>query len=455
MRAVGTHFFGTDGIRGEANGDLTAFLALQIGTIVGHHFYKKGQPNEVIIGKDTRRSGYMIEDSLVAGLLSAGMQVRQAGPIPTPGLAMLVLSYGASLGFMITASHNLYGDNGIKIFGPDGYKLPDNLQQDIEQSIGGDLTKFLVPGSEIGRAERIEDAQGRYIEFAKHTLPKHRGGSGNGRFRGLRVAVDCANGASYKVGPRVLYELGADVVPIGISPDGYNINAGVGSTSLDAIKAKVREVRADIGIAFDGDADRLIIVDENSDEVNGDQLLALIAEEWNQDGRLAKQHVAATVMSNLGLDDYLEALGIKVSRTSVGDRYVLEEMRKQELNLGGEQSGHIIMSDYTTTGDGLIAALQVLSMLKAKDKPMSELAHRFEPYPQKRQDIRYKKGTKPLSNPEVEKLIKDGIEKLGKKGLIVRSSGTEPLIRIMAQHQNLALVDEVVGNISAAVERVV
>lgn len=450
--AAGTSYFGTDGIRGPANGKLTPGLALAVGTIVGHMFHRGNDKNLVIIAKDTRRSGYMIENALTAGLLAAGMEVSLVGPLPTPALAMLIASYNADLGIMITASHNAFGDNGIKIFGPDSYKLTDEQERQIEREIHADLSKFLVTGREIGRARRIDDAQGRYAEFAKHTLPRRTS------LGGLRVIVDCANGAAYKVGPDVLRELGAEVFSIGVEPNGFNINENCGSTAPGALQRMVKDTRADIGIAFDGDADRLIVVDERGEVIKGDQILALIAHNWKQTGRLRPDRLVTTVMSNLALDRYLETLGIETLRTKVGDRYVLEKMRQEGINLGGEESGHIIMSDYTTTGDGLISALQLLHVLaesRKEGKRLSEIAHRFEPFPYRTENIRYKRGANPLENEQVKEAVSDGLQKIGEKGLIVRPSGTEPLIRILVQAENPAYVDEVLTNIKLAVEAAV
>ena len=345
------HYFGTDGIRGRANKVITPELALKVGQAAGLVFKNGEHRHRVLIGKDTRLSGYMIETALVAGFTSVGMDVLLTGPIPTPAVGMLARSMRADLGVMISASHNPFDDNGIKLFGPDGFKLSDDVEGKIETLLNSDLSTKLAKSEDLGRAKRIDGVQDRYIEFAKRTLPRALDLSG------LRVVIDCANGAAYKVAPGALWELGADVIAIGVDPDGVNINKECGSTDLAAITHKVREMRADIGIALDGDADRVIIIDERGHVVDGDQLLAVIAESWKEDGRLAKPGVVATVMSNLGLERHLAGLGIELIRTPVGDRYVLEHMRAHGYNVGGEQSGHIILSDYTTTGDGFVAAL--------------------------------------------------------------------------------------------------
>ncbi len=382
-------YFGTDGIRGLANRVITPELALKVGQAAGLIFRSGEHRHRVLIGKDTRLSGYMIENALVAGFTSVGMDVLLTGPIPTPAVGVLARSMRADLGVMISASHNPFDDNGIKLFGPDGYKLSDDVESKIEELIDSDLSKQLAKSADLGRAKRIDGVQDRYIEFAKLTLPKAVS------LEGLRIVIDCANGAAYKVAPGTLWELGADVISIGAEPDGFNINKECGSTDLAALSRKVREMRADIGIALDGDADRVMIVDERGHVVDGDQLLAVIAESWKQDGRLQRPGVVSTVMSNLGLERYLGGLGIELVRTPVGDRYVLEQMRAHGYNIGGEPSGHIILSDYTTTGDGFIAALQVLAVVKRGDRPVSELCHRFEPLPQILKNVRYQTG-KPM-----------------------------------------------------------
>src|SRR6187399_3606008 len=437
-------YFGTDGIRGRANGVITPDLALKVGQAVGLIYQTGEHRHRVLIGKDTRLSGYMIENALTAGFTSVGMDVLLTGPIPTPGVAMLTRSMRADLGVMISASHNPFDDNGIKLFGPDGYKLSDETEEKIEQLIDSDLGKQLAKSADLGRARRIDGVQDRYIEFAKLTLPKAVS------FEGLRVVIDCANGAAYRVAPGALWEMGADVIPIGVDPDGFNINKDCGSTDLRALCAKVREMRADIGIALDGDADRMLIVDERGHVVDGDQLLAVIAESWNADGRLAKRGVVATVMSNLGLERYLGTLGLTLARTAVGDRYVLEHMREHGFNIGGESSGHIILSDYATTGDGLVAALQVLAVVKKQDKPVSQVCHRFEPLPQVLRNVRYKKG-KPLEDAKVQLAIKSAEQKLHGHGrLVIRPSGTEPVIRVMGEGDNKSLVENAVDGIVEA-----
>jgi phosphoglucosamine mutase len=437
-------YFGTDGIRGRANGTITPELALKVGQAAGLVFQNGDHRHRVLIGKDTRLSGYMIETALVAGFTSVGMDVLLTGPMPTPAVAMLTRSMRADLGVMISASHNPYDDNGIKLFGPDGYKLSDEIELKIEQMIDGDLGKKLADSADLGRAKRIDGVQDRYIEFAKRTLPR------NLSLEGLRVVVDCANGAAYQVAPEALWELGAEVIKFGVEPNGFNINKDCGSTEPAALAAKVREVRADIGIALDGDADRLIVVDERGHVVDGDQLMAVIAESWQADGRLAKPGIVATVMSNLGLERYLGGLGIKLARTAVGDRYVLEHMREHGYNVGGEASGHIIMSDYATTGDGLVAALQVLAVVKKQDKPVSKVCHRFEPLPQILRNVRYKKG-KPLEDAKVRSAIKNAEQKLNGQGrLVIRPSGTEPVIRVMGEGDDRALVENVVDGIVEA-----
>jgi phosphoglucosamine mutase len=369
-------YFGADGIGGRTNGIITADLALRVGQAAGLAFRRGDHRHRVVIGKDTRLSGYMIENAMVAGFTSVGMDVLLLGPMPTPAVAMLTRSMRADLGVMISASHNPYDDNGIKLFGPDGHKLSDEVEMEIERLIDSDLTKKLAKSEALGRAKRIEGVPERYIEFAKRTLPR------NLSLEGLRVVVDCANGAAYRVIPEALWELGAEVIAIGVEPDGFNINRDCGSTQPDQLRRKVLELRADIGIALDGDADRVVIVDEHGHLVDGDQLLAVIAETWHKEGRLLKPGIVTTVMSNYGLERHLARCGIKVERVRVGDRYVLEQMREQGYNLGGEPSGHIILSDYTTTGDGFIAALQVLAVVKKSGQPVSVVCHRFEPLPQ-------------------------------------------------------------------------
>jgi phosphoglucosamine mutase len=434
-------YFGTDGIRGLANGVITPELALKVGQASGLVFRRGEHRHRVVIGKDTRLSGYMIETALVAGFTSVGMDVLLLGPMPTPAVAMLTRSMRADLGVMISASHNPYDDNGIKLFGPDGYKLSDEIEQKIETVIDADMTKQLAKSAELGRAKRIDGVHDRYIEFAKRTMPR------NLSLDGLRVVIDCANGAAYRVAPEALWELGADVVSIGVEPDGFNINHDCGSTAPDALSRKVREMRADIGIALDGDADRVVIADERGHLVDGDQLLAVIAESWAEDRLLTKPGIVGTVMSNLGLERHLQSLKLELVRTPVGDRYVLEHMREHGYNVGGEQSGHIILSNYTTTGDGFIAALQLLAVVKKKDKPVSQVCHRFEPLPQVLKNVRYR-GGKPLDHAKVQTAIADAEKRLNGHGrLVIRPSGTEPVIRIMGEGDDKVMVEEAVDGI--------
>src|SRR6266700_2589548 len=436
-------YFGTDGIRGRANGVITPELALKVGQAAGLTFRRGEHRHRVLIGKDTRLSGYMIETALVAGFTSVGMDVLLTGPMPTPAVGMLTRSMRADLGVMISASHNPYDDNGIKLFGPDGYKLSDGIEQQIEALVDTDLTKRLAKSADLGRAKRIDGVHDRYIEFAKRTLPRTMS------FDGLRVVVDCAHGAAYGVVPEALWELGAEVISIGVEPDGFNINRECGSTAPEELIRKVREMRADIGIALDGDADRVIIADERGRIVDGDQLLAVIAQSFKEDGRLAKPIIAATVMSNLGLERYLSGVGITLVRAQVGDRYVLEHMREHGYNVGGEPSGHIILSDYTTTGDGFVAALQVLAVVKKQNEPVSKVCHRFDALPQVLKNVRYKSG-KPLENAKVRSAIRAAEQRLDGHGrLIVRLSGTEPVIRVMGEGNDKALIEEVVDGIIA------
>jgi phosphoglucosamine mutase len=437
-------YFGTDGIRGRANGTITPELALKVGQAAGLVFQNGDHRHRVLIGKDTRLSGYMIETAMVAGFTSVGMDVLLTGPMPTPAVAMLTRSMRADLGVMISASHNPYDDNGIKLFGPDGYKLSDEIEARIEGLVDGDMAKGLAKSAALGRAKRDDGAQARYIEFAKRTLPR------NLSLEGMRVVVDCANGAAYRVAPDALWELGAEVISIGVDPNGFNINKDCGSTEPAALAAKVREVRADIGIALDGDADRVVMVDERGHVVDGDQLMAVIAESWKADGRLAKPSVVATVMSNLGLERYLDSMGLKLIRTAVGDRYVLEAMREHGYNVGGESSGHIILSDYATTGDGLVAALQVLAVVKKQNKPVSQVCHRFEPLPQIMRNVRYSNG-RPLEHAKVRLAIESAQQKLNGQGrLVIRPSGTEPVIRVMGEGDDKALIEDVVEGIVEA-----
>jgi phosphoglucosamine mutase len=442
-------YFGTDGIRGLANGEkLTPELAMKVGMAAGLKFVNGDHRNRVVIGKDTRRSGYMLESALTAGFTAVGMDVYLLGPMPTPAVAMLTRSLRADLGVMISASHNPYEDNGIKLFRHDGYKLSDALESDIETLIDSNMLGSLSTGHDVGRAHRDEAAQTRYIEYAKRTLPK------NVDLTGLRVVLDCANGAAYKVAPTALWELGAEVFTIGVEPDGFNINDKVGSTAPEALIAKVRELRADIGIALDGDADRVIIVDEKGEIVDGDQFMAVIAESWHTRGELKGGGLVATVMSNLGLERYLGGIGLSLERTQVGDRYVLEAMRAKGFNVGGEQSGHIILSDFTTTGDGLIAALQLLAVAKLAGRQVSEVCKRFDKVPQLLQSVRYKDG-KPLEHKLVMQVIQESQARLGTSGrLVIRPSGTETVIRVMAESDDEGLVASVVGEIAATIKKV-
>jgi phosphoglucosamine mutase len=441
-------YFGTDGIRGRANGVITAELALRVGQAAGVMFRRGDHRHRVVIGKDTRLSGYMIETAMVAGFTSVGMDVLLLGPMPTPAVAMLTRSMRADLGVMISASHNLYPDNGIKLFGPDGYKLSDEVESEIEQLIESDLGKKFAKPAALGRAKRIDGVHDRYIEFAKRTLPR------NISLDGLRVVVDCANGAAYRVVPDALWELGAEVFSIGVDPDGFNINKDCGSTEPEALSRKVREMRADIGIALDGDADRVVIADERGHLVDGDQLLAVIAESWQKDGRLAKPMVVSTIMANLGLERHLKGLGIALRRAQVGDRYVLEQMREHGYNVGGEPSGHIILSDYNTTGDGFVAALQLLAVVQKLEQRVSVVCHRFEPLPQVTKNVRYRNG-RPHEDAMVQSAIASATERLNGQGrVIVRPSGTEPVIRVTGEGDDPNLVEEVVDGIVDAVTQV-
>ena len=439
-------YFGTDGIRGFANkSPMTPETAMKVGMAVGVAFKRGTHRNRVVVGKDTRLSGYMIENALVAGFTAAGMDVFQLGPVPTPAVAMLTRSLRADIGVMISASHNPYHDNGIKLFGHDGFKLCDEYETKIEELIDADLSDQLAHSQAIGRAKRVDGIHDRYIEFAKRTLPRSM------NLEGLRVVIDCANGAAYKVAPAALWEMGADVVTIGNEPNGTNINLECGSTHTATLARKVHEVRADIGIALDGDADRVIIVDENSREVDGDQLMAVVAQSWKEQEKLTGEGIVATIMSNLGLERFLDSMKLSLARTPVGDRYVVDHMRKNGFNVGGEQSGHIVLSDYATTGDGLVAALQVLAVVKSWDKPVSQVCKRFDPVPQILQNVRYKGGD-PLGDKAVKEAIMEGQNALSNTGrVVIRASGTEPLIRVMAEGDDRSLVQRVVSDISASV----
>ncbi len=441
--------FGTDGVRGLANTfPMTPEIAMKVGMAAGRIFTRGEHRHRVVIGKDTRLSGYMIESALVAGFTAVGMDVFLFGPLPTPAVAMMTRSLRADLGVMISASHNAYHDNGIKLFGPDGQKLSDEREQEIESLMAKGLEEGLAESGQIGRAKRVDDSQARYIEFAKRTFPR------NAKLEGLRIVIDCANGAAYKVAPAVLWELGAEIVTLGVEPNGFNINLECGSTAPEAMCRKVREVRADFGIALDGDADRVVMADEHGRILDGDQILALIARSWSKNKILKGEGVVGTVMSNAGLDRYLKTLNLKLARASVGDRYVIEEMKKGGFNVGGEQSGHIILSDFATTGDGLISALQVLAVIAQEGKPASEAAHLFEPLPQVLKNVRFKKGS-PLEDARVSARIKDCEAKLNGSGrILVRKSGTEPVIRVMAEGDDERLVRSIVHEIAQAIEEV-
>jgi phosphoglucosamine mutase len=442
---MGRKFFGTDGIRGLTNSKImSAEMAMKVGMAAGAHFVRGDHRHRVVVGKDTRLSGYMLEDALVAGFTSVGMDVVQIGPMPTPAVAMLTRSMRADLGVMISASHNPYQDNGIKLFGPDGYKLSDADEHAIEALIEG--TAVLAAPDKIGRARRVEDARGRYIHFAKSCFPEEL------RLDGLRIVVDCAHGAAYNVAPSALWELGADIIPIGVTPNGTNINDQCGSTHPGLLQETVVASGADMGIALDGDADRLIIVDEHGRVVDGDQIMALIGASWARGGTLKGGGVVATVMSNLGLERFLQGQGLTLERTAVGDRYVLERMRSGGFNVGGEQSGHMILSDYGTTGDGLVAALQVLAELVRTGKAASDVLHQFEPVPQLLKNVRFS-GGKPLEVESVKRIIADAEAELKGSGrLVIRPSGTEPVIRVMAEGDDAAQVESVVDRICDAVK---
>ena len=438
-------FFGTDGIRGRTNaGVMTAAIAMKVGQAAGRHFLRGDHRHRVVIGKDTRLSGYMLENALVAGFTSVGMDVVMTGPLPTPAIALLTRELRADVGVMISASHNPFEDNGIKLFGPDGFKLSDEDEMAIEGLL--DAEAVLADAANVGRARRIDDARGRYIHAVKQSIP------GDVRFDDLKVVVDCANGAAYQAAPSAIWELGARIVPLGVTPNGTNINRDVGSTALDAIKAKVVEEGADIGLALDGDADRLIVVDEKGETVDGDQIMALIALGMKEAGTLRGGGVVATVMSNLGLERFLHGHGLSLERTKVGDRYVLERMREGGFNLGGEQSGHMILLDHGTTGDGTVAALNVLAALVRSGKPASELLHQFDRVPQLLKNVRFSGGS-PLGADSVKRAIADAERELDGRGrLIIRPSGTEPLIRVMAEGDDAAQVERVVDTICDAVK---
>ena len=441
-------YFGTDGVRGRANQHpMTAEMALRLGMAVGHYFKTDKDTHRVVIGKDTRRSGYMLENALTAGLTAVGMDVFLLGPIPTPAVGILTRNMRADIGVMISASHNPDHDNGIKFFGPDGYKLADAAELKIEHLI--DNPAELPDAKAIGYAKRIDDGLGRYIEFAKRSFPKDI------KLNDLKIVVDAANGAAYKTAPALLWELGADVISMGVQPNGYNINKDCGSTSPDHCAMTVTASGADIGICLDGDADRIALIDETGQVIDGDQIMGLIASHWASEGKLAHNTLVATIMSNLGLERYLDDKGITLKRTQVGDRYVVEEMRTNGYNLGGEQSGHIVMTDFATTGDGLIAALQFLAIMVQKNAKASDLARTFAPVPQKLVNVRYQKGQAPLDNVEVKAAISEAEKKIESGGrLVIRKSGTEPLIRIMAEADDEALMNEAIDIVKQAVDQV-
>ncbi len=439
-------YFGTDGIRGRANvGAITPVLVMRAAAAAGHVLRKPGHKPRAVIGKDTRLSCYMIESAMVAGLTSVGVDVLQLGPTPTPAVALLTRSLRADIGIMVSASHNPYFDNGIKLFGPDGYKLTDRLEEQIEALIEAPMEQLLVPPDMMGRAKRVNGVSERYVESVKRSVPRAVS------FEGIRVVLDCANGAAYKMVPLALWELGAEVVSIGAEPNGMNINEKCGSTDPKALCAKVKEMRADVGIALDGDADRVVISDEHGKIVDGDQLLALIARTWNAAGRIRGGGIVSTVMANKGLERYLGSLGLSLTRTPVGDHHIISSMRQHGLNIGGEPSGHIILSDFTTTGDGFLTALQILACVTDECRPVSELCSCFQPVPQVMKNIAYK-GEKPLANAKVKKAIEAAQGELNGSGrLVVRTSGTEPVIRIMAEADDVRLVERAIGRIVASV----
>ena len=444
-RAAPRSLFGTDGIRGIANREpMTAETVMKVGAAAGSLFQRGEHRHRTVIGKDTRLSGYLFESALTAGFISVGMDVILVGPMPTPAVAMLTRALRADLGVMISASHNPFADNGVKMFGPDGYKLSDEMEARIEAGVAAGTDGLAAPEA-LGRARRLDDAEGRYIEFVKNSFPRPLG------LEGSRIVIDCAHGAAYKVAPTVLWELGAEVIAIGAEPDGLNINRGCGSTDTALLARTVTERRADIGIALDGDADRVAICDETGADIDGDHIMALIASSWADTGRLKGGGVVATVMSNLGLERYLQRIGLALARTRVGDRHVVEHMRQHGFNLGGEQSGHIVMSDYATTGDGLIAALQTMAALAATGRRASDVRRLFEPLPQLLRNIRVA-GADPLGSPRAQAAIEDGHARLGERGrLVIRRSGTEPVIRLMAEGDDEALVATVIDDIAAAV----
>ncbi len=441
--------FGTDGIRGRANAyPITAEVAMRVGMAAGRHFTRGEHRHRVVIGKDTRRSSYMLETALTAGFASMGLDVTTLGPVPTPAVGMLVKSLRADLGVMISASHNLHHDNGIKLFGPDGFKLSDDVERIIEAYVHNGTEDFLAQPEHLGSVKRLEDGRARYIEFAKSTLPRRMS------FDGLRIVVDCANGAAYRTAPDMLWELGAEIIPIGVAPNGLNINHECGSTSPSAAQAKVIETRADLGICLDGDADRVHIIDEKGQLVDGDQIMALITTAWARDDRLRGGGLVSTVMSNLGLERYLDGKDLTLERTKVGDRYVVEKMRAGDFNVGGEQSGHVVLSDFVTTGDGAITALQVIAEIIRAGKPASEVCTLFDPYPQILENVRFARDSRPLETETVKTAIAKGEERLNGSGrLVIRKSGTEPVIRVMGEGESPDLVQDVVSTICQSIEK--
>lgn len=446
------HYFGTDGIRGTANTPpMTADMALRVAMATAYVLRAKNKGavmNRAVIGKDTRLSGYMLEQALASGFVAMGMEVIFTGPVPTPAIAMLTRSLRADVGVMISASHNPYQDNGIKLFGPDGFKLSDSLEMEIEAALEMDQNELLPPPDQIGRAWRMDDAPGRYIEFLKSGMPKGQS------LAGLKIVVDCANGAAYKIGPQLMWELEAEVIAIGDRPNGKNINDGCGATDVAQLQKKVVEEKAHIGIALDGDADRLIIVDETGKKIDGDQLMALMAINFKERGLLAKNTVVATVMSNLGFERFLQGKGITLERAAVGDRYVVEKMREGGFTLGGEQSGHLVMAEFGTTGDGLLAAMQVLSIVQKSGKKTSEVCNLFTPLPQILKNVRYAKDAKPLDDASVKEAIGAAEKNLVQSGrLLIRKSGTEPLIRVMAEGDDETKIQKIVGDLCAVIEK--
>lgn len=447
MNAQNRKFFGTDGIRSTANTfPMTAEIAQKVGLAAGHVFNRGDHRHRVVIAKDTRLSGYMIENALTSGFLSAGVDVLLVGPMPTPAVAFLTRAMRADMGVMISASHNPYQDNGLKLFGPDGYKLSDSIELEIESVMQSPSQDVLAAPEKIGRAKRLDDAPGRYIEFVKSSFPKHL------RLDGLKIVIDCANGAGYQVGPVILWELGAEVVPIHVAPNGVNINKNCGSTHPASLQEAVLREGAHLGIALDGDADRLLMVDELGNILDGDQLMAMVAKQWHHANLLHGGGVVTTQMANLGLEKFITGLGLRLHRTQVGDRYVMEKMRESGCNLGGEPSGHLILSDYSTTGDALIAALQVLALKVETGQKMSEAARLFTPVPQLLKNVRYS-GKSPLDAPSVLAVMRDAEKTLGSKGrVLVRASGTEPLIRIMVEAEDAASLAPIAERIAAAME---